>query len=117
MNFTQGGCLTSLRALARKRSGGLRSTNREVVIASDSEATQTKPRMQTLGCFASLAMTARACFLMRDPCLAAVRRYCPIPGSVPMPLQRIVSITSSAPPPIEARRLSRNARLTGVSFM
>ena len=35
--------------------------NREVVIASDSEATQTKPCVETpLGCFASLAMTDRA---------------------------------------------------------
>ncbi len=103
--IAQGHWVTLLRALARKRSGGLRPTNRGVVIASDSEATQTKPPMQTpLGCFSSLAMTAG-------------RRYCPIPGSVPIPLQRIVSITSSAPPPIEARRLSRNARLTGVSFM
>ena len=43
--------------------------------------------------------------------------YCPMPGKVPMPLHRIVSITSSAPPAMEARRPSRKARLTGVSFM
>jgi hypothetical protein len=48
---------------------------------------------------------------------AAKPRYCPIPGKVPMPLHRIVSITSSAPPAMEARRPSRKARLTGVSFM
>jgi hypothetical protein len=44
-------------------------------------------------------------------------RYCPMPGKVPMPLLKIVSITSSAPPAMEARRPSRKARLTGVSFM
>ena len=44
-------------------------------------------------------------------------RYCPMPGRVPMPLHRMVSITSSAPPAMEARRPSRKARLTGVSFM
>ena len=45
------------------------------------------------------------------------KRYCPMPGKVPMPLHKIVSITSSAPPAMEARRPSRKARLTGVSFM
>jgi hypothetical protein len=49
------------------------------------------------------------------PCHAKI--YCPIPGKVPMPLAKIVSITSSAPPAMEARRPSRKARLTGVSFM
>jgi hypothetical protein len=43
--------------------------------------------------------------------------YCPMPGKVPMPLAKIVSITSSAPPAMDARRPSRKARLTGVSFM
>jgi hypothetical protein len=36
-------------------------------------------------------------------------------GRVPMCLQMICSITSSAPPPIEARRESRKARATGLS--
>src|SRR3569623_627377 len=40
-----------------------------------------------------------------------------VPGSVPIILHNTISITSSAPPPIEVRRLSRYARLTGVSFM
>src|SRR5262249_22970049 len=38
-------------------------------------------------------------------------------GSVPMCLQMIRSITSSAPPPIEARRPSRYARESGLSHV
>ena len=49
--------------------------------------------------------------------LGHAKLYCPMPGKVPMPLLKIVSITSSAPPAMEARRPSRKARLTGVSFI
>src|SRR3954469_8601228 len=40
-----------------------------------------------------------------------------LPGSVPIILHRTISMTSSAPPPIDVRRLSREARLTGVSLV
>ena len=36
-------------------------------------------------------------------------------GYVPIPFEMICSMTSSAPPPIEARRESRKARAVGAS--